>query len=85
MAEETGITDLGPLNHLGIIASTIRIPTKNYETVGLLFSFYTATVTDNPSILLSSEHLAYEWVSPEIALDLLKVSYGQHVQMHFFL
>jgi len=85
VAEETGITDLGPLDHLTIITSSIRIPIKDKQSVGLLFSFYTATLANNPPILLSPEHVAYEWIAPETAYELLKVSYGQDIQMDFFL
>ena len=73
--EETGITEIADIRHMTMVLSNIRIPTGDNESVGLILSVYGCTVPDNGTILLSDEHIAYEWFTPSDASELLQVKY----------
>lgn len=76
VAEETGITILCNMCHVGMIASNIRIPIDNGKTVGLIFSFYSAAV-DSDAVTLSFEHHHYEWATLQQAKERLETMYGK--------
>ena len=73
--EETGITKIANIQPVRMVLSTIRIPTGGDESVGLVLSVYACTVPESAEILLSDEHIAYNWFAPSKAAELLRVKY----------
>jgi len=82
VTEETGITTLNNIRHVGMIVSNIRIPIGSEQTVGLIFAFYNADVNSD-KVLLSFEHQRYEWVLPQKAIELLEHSYGKNTMQTY--
>jgi 8-oxo-dGTP diphosphatase len=82
VAEETGITEMRDIVHIGTVLSNIRIPVKESadgkETVGLLLSVHTCALPANEAnIQISEEHLDYCWYPLVQAAELLKIKYPQ--------
>jgi 8-oxo-dGTP pyrophosphatase MutT (NUDIX family) len=73
--EETGINELTSIQPVTMVLSNLRIPTGNNESVGLILGVYACTVPDGIEIILSDEHIAYEWYAPTKAAGLLRVKY----------
>lgn len=73
--EETGMTELADTQPLSMVLSNIRIPVGNNESVGLILSVYACTVPGNVEVVLSNEHIAYDWFTPAKAAELLRVKY----------
>ncbi len=74
VAEETGITAIKSNKQVGMFLSNIRIPLNKDESVGLILAVYECGVEDS-NIVLSDEHIAYDWLTLHEAADLLKVKY----------
>jgi 8-oxo-dGTP pyrophosphatase MutT (NUDIX family) len=77
VAEETGIKILGSLRYLGSLNSRRRIILTEHQSVGIIYSFYTAT-TDNDTVMLSDEHVAYIWVDRDELIQYLEAPFGEH-------
>lgn len=73
--EETSVTAITDIRPVTMLLSNIRIPTTNNDSVGLILSVYNCTIPDDVTILLSDEHIAYEWFTPSEASGLLQVKY----------
>ena len=73
--EELGVSDVTVVKPLGMVLSNIRIPLKDGNDVGLILSIYECTIPDDATIILSFEHLKYEWFSPLETAKLLQVKY----------
>ena len=68
--EETGLANVIPVNLLTMALSNIRISVQNGD-VGLVLAVYECHVVDATSILLSDEHVLFEWVDQDQAFELL--------------
>ena len=75
IAEETGITSISNISHVGMVISNIRIPAKDGNSFGLILAVYSCNVPKNAKIQLSEEHIATEWVSPVVAAKRLSIKY----------
>jgi 8-oxo-dGTP pyrophosphatase MutT (NUDIX family) len=75
VAEETGIIDIQATKDIGMVLSNIRIPFGEGDTVGLILGVYKCEVAEGSNIVLSDEHVAYDWFAPKEAADLLTVKY----------
>lgn len=74
--DETGIKEIGAIEHLAMIRSNIRIPKQIGDSdVGLILSIYVCEVQNPKKIMLSKEHIGYEWFSPQQAAKLLSYKY----------
>lgn len=73
--EETGIAEITNIQPVSMVLSNLRIPVGNDETVGLVLSIYACTVSDNIEVVLSDEHISYDWFMPTQAAKLLRVKY----------
>lgn len=78
VAEETGITDLQSTKDIGMVLSNIRIPLSGSNSAGLILGVYECKVINTSAIILSDEHVAYDWFTPKAAADLLAVKYPEH-------
>lgn len=76
--EETGIADIKNLKEIGMVVANIRIPISEHDTVGLILGVYECTFMADADIVLSDEHTAYDWFSPQEAANLLTVKYPAH-------
>jgi 8-oxo-dGTP diphosphatase len=75
--EETGINEITNIQPVSMVLSNLRIPTGNDESVGLILSVYACTVPNNTTVMLSDEHVAYDWFTSEKAAELLRVKYPE--------
>jgi 8-oxo-dGTP pyrophosphatase MutT (NUDIX family) len=73
--EETAIREISDIQPVNMVLSNLRIPMSNDESVGLILSIYTVAVPNNAKIVLSDEHVMYEWCTPARAAELLRVKY----------
>lgn len=78
VTEETGITNVRSAKNIGMVLSNIRIPLSENETVGLVLGIHECMIPDGSNIVLSDEHIAYDWFTPKEAADLLAVKYPQY-------
>ncbi|MFZ4100004.1 MAG: NUDIX domain-containing protein [Chlamydiia bacterium] len=77
LLEELGTADLvGPVIDCGVVLSDIQFQ-KSDERIGLLFWGFACELSDQASITLSNEHLAYAWASPEEGVRLLRANIDQ--------
>lgn len=72
--EETGISGVDKITPFSMVLSNIRIPVENYD-VGLILAVYLCEVGGADKIVLSEEHVEYNWFLPKEAAHLLKVKY----------
>jgi len=72
--EEIGIGELINIKPFDMILSNIRIPVDK-GTVGLILALYVCGIPTKKKILLSDEHIEFNWFSPKKASELLKVKY----------
>lgn len=72
--EELGITEVYIAKQIGMVLSNIRIPVGE-ENVGLILGVYSCDIPEGSTIVLSDEHVAYDWFSPAEAAKLLLVKY----------
>jgi len=77
VAEETGVTDIKNTKEIGMVLANIRIPVGENDTVGLILSVYECVIADGSNIVISDEHVAYDWFTPKEAADLLAIKYPQ--------
>jgi 8-oxo-dGTP pyrophosphatase MutT (NUDIX family) len=75
LQEETGITHLKQVQHLGMFRSKFRMQAVHDLNVGLIFSMFEGE-TDQIQVSLSGDHVAYQWASQEQAEKLLAGAYG---------
>lgn len=74
--EETGIVTITDIAEVSMVLSNIRIPLEGGSSVGLILSIYSCAMADpRQPIALSDEHIAFEWVSPQVAAERLAVKY----------
>lgn len=78
IAEETGVATAEIVKEVGMVLSNIRIPLADGASVGLILGVYACKFTDNPTITLSDEHVAFDWFAPKEAAQLLAVKYPKH-------
>ncbi len=76
VAEETGITTIDAVKEVGMVLSNIRIPLGD-DTVGLILGVYECEAVGS-DIVLSDEHIAYDWFAPAKAAELLTIKYPKH-------
>lgn len=72
--EETGIKAIHDARQIGMVLSNIRIPVGD-DSVGLILSIYECRIPKNAKIIISDEHVSFDWFSLEQAADLLAVKY----------
>jgi len=75
VAEETGIANVLHAKQIGMVLSNIRIPLGENLSAGLILAVYACDVIDSSVIVLSDEHIAYEWFAVEEAARLLEIKY----------
>jgi 8-oxo-dGTP diphosphatase len=75
VAEETGITTITNPRQIAMVLSNIRIPLGGDTSAGLILAVYECAVPASATIVLSDEHIAYNWFSPSEAAKLLAVKY----------
>jgi 8-oxo-dGTP diphosphatase len=75
--EETGMAQITDIQPISMVLSNLRIPVGDGKTVGLILSVYACTVSDD-TVVLSDEHIAYDWFTPNEAAKLLQVKYPQN-------
>ena len=75
----TGIKDVVDIKPVEMVLSNIRIPIKDSDDVGLILAVYECEVPNRDDILLSDEHVAYEWVLPKEAAKRLKFKYPEEL------
>ncbi len=69
--EEIGVSNLTILEPFLTVLTNFRIPLKPLGSVGLLFATYLCTIPESTPLTLSDEHVHFEWVSPQKALEAL--------------
>jgi 8-oxo-dGTP diphosphatase len=77
MAEETGITTYSDVQLFTAVVSPMLIPVSKTEKVGLALFIYTLKVADNTEVVMSDEHVSYEWVTPQVAAERLEFKFGK--------
>lgn len=75
VAEETGLTDIRSTRQIGMVLSNIRIPLGGDASAGLILGVYRCEIANTAEIVLSDEHVAYDWFTPTEAAKLLEVKY----------
>jgi 8-oxo-dGTP diphosphatase len=75
VAEETGVTKITVGEPITTVLSNISIPVENGESVGLILSVYSCSIPYDAAVILSDEHVAYEWVASAEAAKRLIVKY----------
>lgn len=75
--EEAGITKLNSIDFFSAVVSNIEIPVSKSQKVGLLLLIYKVAIPEESKIILSDEHVDYEWVTPAIAAKRLKYKYSK--------
>lgn len=75
--EETGITNVTSIKPLTMVMGNIRIPLKDGTDLGLILAINECTIPEDSenSIVISDEHIAYNWFEPIEAAKLLEVKY----------
>jgi len=73
--EETGIAKVSEPEFMTAIISNHEIKLKNGNIVGLVLMVYKAKIAPNSQIILSNEHLDYEWVDRDEAKERLTHKY----------
>ena len=68
--EEIGVKDVTLISPFTMALSNIRIPVQSGD-VGLIFAIYQCHIKEEASICLSEEHIRFEWVDSERAVELL--------------
>lgn len=76
--EETGIGDVSIAEQVGMVLSNIRIPAGE-DSVGLILGVYRCSIPENSHIVLSDEHVKYDWFIPTEAAQLLMVKYPKEL------
>ncbi len=72
--EETGATEISDIKPITTIVSTQRVPVGETD-YGLMLSIYSCSIPRDGQIILSIEHLEFDWFAPEEASKLLQVKY----------
>lgn len=72
--EELGVAQAAITKQIGMVLSNIRIPVGE-DSVGLILGIYGCDMPDDSRIILSDEHVAYDWFTPVEAAKLLTVKY----------
>lgn len=73
--EETSIAEIADIQPISMVLSNIRIPMGEEKSVGLILSVYACAVSSDAKVVLSDEHIAYDWFTPAKAAALLRVKY----------
>jgi hypothetical protein len=76
MAEETGIADYSDVELFTAVVSPMLIPISKTEKVGLALFIYKLKVADDAEVVMSDEHVSYEWVTPQVAAERLEFKFG---------
>lgn len=77
VSEETGLQVTGLGDSLGMSVSGARLPKPEGGQAGLIFSVYECR-TDRYDVLLSDEHISYEWVDSAAAASRLAGKLSEH-------
>lgn len=77
MAKETGISDIRVIREVCMTLSNIRIPLSKHVSVGLILGIYECQIPEAYNVILSNEHVAYDWFAPSEAAKLLTVKYPE--------
>ncbi|MBS0615874.1 MAG: NUDIX domain-containing protein [Verrucomicrobia bacterium] len=70
--EETGLKHIEIIRPFLMILSDIRINLPGGDA-GLIYSTHICKMMENEPIVLSHEHLEYDWLDPSVAATLLRV------------
>jgi len=73
--EETGLTGIKTVQHLGIYLSSMRIRFESEGNAGLLMSVYDCEIPADAAITLSDEHTELGWLSPAESAKLLQFKF----------
>lgn len=73
--EETGLDKVKIIEKLTMVLSNIRIPTRDGSDVGLILLVYLCELENADKIILSKEHVKYDWFRPKEASKLLEYKY----------
>ena len=68
--EETGITQLDDVKHLGMAVSSIKLPGADGRPVGIVFSLYTCHTAATQ--VTPEDRITIHWCSPQETSDHLK-------------
>jgi 8-oxo-dGTP diphosphatase len=63
ITEETGIKEVGDITFMTAVVSGIEIPISETQKVGLVLMVYRVTIPPESKVMISGEHISYEWVS----------------------
>tara|TARA_R110002111_G_scaffold135889_1_gene201813 strand:- start:32 stop:490 length:459 start_codon:yes stop_codon:yes gene_type:complete len=77
--EETGLQKLHSINFVTMELTAFRIPRSSDGEVGLIFSIYQCDLMEEKPIVLSEEHVDFQWITPCKAAHLLESTYPQRV------
>lgn len=69
--EETGIATLLDIRPFTMVLTNLRIVAPTFADLGLIFATYLCTIPKNSNIRLSDEHIQFQWVNLNEALELL--------------
>ncbi len=72
--EETGVDEIEDYFFFHASIANIEIPTED-GMVGLALFIYKVKVKEEVRIIISDEHIKYEWFTPKDAAELLKIKY----------
>jgi 8-oxo-dGTP pyrophosphatase MutT (NUDIX family) len=75
--EETGVAKIVEYEFLTAVISNHEIPLEGEKKAGLVLMVYKVKIPDNSKVVLSKEHVAYEWVSRAEAKKRLAHKYPQ--------
>jgi 8-oxo-dGTP pyrophosphatase MutT (NUDIX family) len=73
--EELGAQLEGEIKEFAYSVANIRIPWGDHKS-GLILAVFECHIADPGSIILSDEHVAYEWFEPSTATQKLAVKYS---------
>jgi 8-oxo-dGTP pyrophosphatase MutT (NUDIX family) len=75
--EETGITELQNVEHIGTVISKHQIPLAEGRNAGLVLMIYKVEIPADVSIIISAEHTEFAWVDRYEAAKRLQNKYPQ--------
>ena len=78
--EETWLIDISIWQHLWYLKMPWHVKYDNWSTFRYILSFYIVNVVWEPEIILSDEHVLYEWVSKEIFIERTKEKYTDRLE-----
>ena len=75
--EETGVTEIGEPKFITCVISNHDVSTTKDQEIGLALFIYEVAIPKDSKIVMSKEHVAYEWVSNQEAAKRLAHKYPE--------